>query len=196
MNNKKLIEIVAGHNGSGKTTFAESYLVGLMRTPVFLNPDLIAAGFSRLDFEKASFQAGRVLIHEVKVRIQRSESFAFESTLSGKNWLVHLQDAVAAGYSLKIYFLFLNRLEKNLARIKRRVQEGGHDIPVESVVRRHPRCFSNFWNLYRPMAEEWHIFDNSNSKPKLVLSKEAHDAMSKADQIKFQKQFLQGMRNG
>jgi predicted ABC-type ATPase len=56
---EKKITVVAGPNGSGKTTFAQSYLTKIPDHPVFLNPDLIASGFAFSDFEKASFQAGR-----------------------------------------------------------------------------------------------------------------------------------------
>ncbi len=61
---------MAGPNGSGKTTFAESFLLRTQRNAVFLNPDLIAAGIGPLDFGKASFHAGRLLISEIKNRIE------------------------------------------------------------------------------------------------------------------------------
>ena len=57
---KKIIEIVAGPNGSGKATFAESYFLKTNQNLAFLNPDLIASGMGPLDFERASFHAGRV----------------------------------------------------------------------------------------------------------------------------------------
>lgn len=66
------IVVVAGSNGSGKTTFAETLIVS-PKSPIFLNPDIIAAGISPGDFEKGSFQAGRVLIAEVKSRISSRE---------------------------------------------------------------------------------------------------------------------------
>ena len=55
-----------------------------------------------------------MLIQEVKTRIARGESFTFESTLSGRSWLPTLQRAVAVGYSVTIYFLFLDTAEKAL----------------------------------------------------------------------------------
>jgi predicted ABC-type ATPase len=82
-NLNKKINIVAGPNGSGKTTFARSFLSRDSEISVFLNPDLIAAGISPLDHEQASFQAGRVLLADIKNRLSNGECFGFESTLSG-----------------------------------------------------------------------------------------------------------------
>jgi predicted ABC-type ATPase len=68
---EKTIEIVAGPNGSGKSTFGESYFLRTNGNAVLLNADKIASGIAPLDFEKASFQAGRLLIQEVKDRNNR-----------------------------------------------------------------------------------------------------------------------------
>ena len=186
----KVIQIIAGPNGSGKTTFA-SALMQHQKAAIYLNPDLIASGISVKQFEAASVQAGRVLISEVKSLINRESNFCFESTLSGLTWAPILKDAVQRGYRIEIYFLYLNSIKMNIERIRKRVVSGGHNIPVESVLRRHPRVFNNFWNLYRPMCRKWTIVNNSNGAPKLVMSKGEYDKLEKTAQDKFAKQFLE-----
>lgn len=50
--------IIAGPNGSGKTTFAMSYLPKLKKCKNFINADLIASGISPLEPEKAAIEDG------------------------------------------------------------------------------------------------------------------------------------------
>jgi predicted ABC-type ATPase len=188
----KTIEIVAGPNGSGKTTFAESYFLRTKQNQVFLNPDLIAAGISPMGSDISSFKAGRILISEVKSRIARSESFSFETTMSGKTWLPILREAESAGFETNIYFLFLDSIEKSIERIARRVVLGGHAISNEAVIRRYPRCFANFWHHYRVLANNWYVFDNSNKDPRLVITKSDFDNLTHDKKEKFIIKFLEG----
>jgi predicted ABC-type ATPase len=188
----KVIKIIAGPNGSGKSTFADSYLNQTKPAVPFLNPDLIATGFGPSNFEKASFQAGRVLLSEIKMRIQRGESFSFESTLSGLTYVRILSEAKANGYKIIIYFIFLNKISLNIARIKKRVQMGGHNIPTQVVKRRYLRCFENFWNLYKELSDQWIVIDNSSKKPNLIQNSLKFKKLDELQKNKFAAKFVKG----
>jgi len=77
--NQKIV-IIAGPNGAGKTTFAKEFLPREADCPDFINADLIAAGISPFDPDRAAIRAGRLMLLEIKRRIVKSESFAFETT--------------------------------------------------------------------------------------------------------------------
>ena len=183
---------MGGPNGSGKSTFADAFLGKNGRRQPYLNPDVVAAGLGPQNFERTTFQAGRILLREVRERISSKESFGFESTLSGRTWIPILQGALDDGYKIVIYFLCLKNVRKNLERIKKRVLLGGHNIPTATVRRRHSRCFENFWLSYRPLCQDWYVFENSSLRPRLVLSSASFLGMAARDQEEFESQFLKG----
>ena len=74
MTSDKRIFIIAGPNGAGKTTFALEYLPREANCPDFINVDFIAAGLSPHDPDRAAIRAGRVMLTEIRRRVQESES--------------------------------------------------------------------------------------------------------------------------
>ena len=86
MNAQRKIAIIAGPNGAGKTTFAREFLPRQAECPDFINVDLIAAGLSPFDPDRAALRAGRLMLKEIRHRVRAGESFAFETTLSGRHY--------------------------------------------------------------------------------------------------------------
>ncbi len=78
------IYLIAGCNGAGKTTFAKQFLPYEVKCLRFYNADELARGLSPLDPKAADFKAGRLLLAEIRNSIERKDTFALESTLSGK----------------------------------------------------------------------------------------------------------------
>ena len=162
------IIIIAGPNGAGKTTFAREFLPHEAGCPIFVNADLIAAGLSPFDPAKAAIQAGRLMLQEMDRYFASGQSFAFESTLSGKIYLRHIARWQAAGYSVKLVFLKLASADEAMARVRLRVQQGGHHIPEDVIRRRFDAGLKNFTQFYAPMADAWALYDNSGSTPVLL----------------------------
>jgi predicted ABC-type ATPase len=72
------ILIIAGPNGAEKTTFAEEFLPNEADRPIFVNANLIPAGFSPFDPERVAIKAGRLMLEEIFEHISRGESFALK----------------------------------------------------------------------------------------------------------------------
>ena len=175
---RKLLQIVAGPNGSGKTTFASSFLLPRNNGSFFINADTVASGLSPNHGETAAFQAGRFALQEIQKAINEGRSFCFETTLSGLGWRNTIELAKNAGFHVVIYFIYVGTLDASIKRIAKRVKEGGHNIPIKVVKRRTRRSFYNFWFLYRHLCDEWFAIDNSQSKSKLLCSSADFEALN------------------
>ena len=172
-NKKPNLYIIAGSNGSGKTTFARKFLPNYADCLEFVNADLIADGLSPFAPEKASIQAGKIMLEQIHSLGNRRRDFGFETTLSGKRHLKLIGDLKSKGYFIHVYFLWIPRVDLALVRIANRVKRGGHNIPENVVRRRFQKGLSNFLNFYRPLADSWAIFDNSTDIPKLIAFEES-----------------------
>jgi predicted ABC-type ATPase len=168
MPKQRRIIIVAGPNGAGKTTFAREYLLKEADCPDFVNVDLIAAGLSPFDPDRAAIRAGRIMLSEIQRRIRKGESFAFETTLSGHVYVRQIPGWRNAGYRVKLIFLGLPDPEIAIARVAARVAQGGHNAGSTVVRRRFRSGLRNFQDIYMDLVDRWEWYDNSGSTPQLI----------------------------
>jgi predicted ABC-type ATPase len=166
---RKII-IIAGPNGAGKTTFAREFLPHEAGCLGFINVDLIAEGLSPFDPERVSLRAGRLVLQEIHRRTKLGESFAFETTLSGRGYAALIPRWRSAGYDVQLIFLTLPAADLAIARVSARVAQGGHGIEEEVLRRRFDRGLHNFHTVYSRLVNSWILYDNSGSVPRLILS--------------------------
>lgn len=160
--------LIAGPNGAGKTTFAREYLPHGLGGARFLNADLIAAGLSPFDPDRAALRAGRLLLALVDEAVAQRESFTVETTLSGRGYARAVPQWQAAGYSVTLIFLSLPDADTAVARVAERVRQGGHDIPTPTIHRRFEAGLRNFETVFKALVDEWLLVDNSGSSPVLI----------------------------
>ncbi len=165
------VYIIAGPNGSGKTTFAREFLPGYAHCPNFVNADLIAQGLSPFSPRAAAIRSGRLVLEEIRNFARKEADFGFETTLSGKSYLNLFKALKAQGYKLHLFFLWVPGSELAIARIKGRVAEGGHNVPAQDVRRRFSRSIANFFTLYEPLLDSWMFFNNAGTVPALIAKR-------------------------
>src|SRR3954471_20773217 len=100
---KPTIYLIAGCNGAGKTTFAKEFLPKEVKCLRFLNADEIARGLSPLKPSAAGVRAARLLLTQVDESLRRRETFALESTLSGKTYIRLFNHARQSGYEIELH---------------------------------------------------------------------------------------------
>jgi predicted ABC-type ATPase len=160
--------VIAGPNGAGKTTFAREFLPREAGILHFVNADLIASGLSPLRPELAALASGRLFLAEIDRLARARLDFAFETTLSGLAYVRRLKRWKAAGYRIEIIFLRLASPRLALRRVAARVRQGGHDVPRADILRRFERGWNNFVCQYRPLADHWEVYDNSQRTLRLL----------------------------
>ena len=171
MKGSKKILIIGGPNGAGKTTFAMEFLPNEAHCPIFINADLIAAGLNPFRPDLAAIQAGRLMLKMILDCVEKEESFAFETTLSGRNYTRLIPLWQKKGYLIKLLFLRLSTPEMAIARVRQRVLEGGHDVSEQTIRRRFHSGWHNFNSIYRNLVDEWVVYENSGNTPVLLSEK-------------------------
>ena len=164
--------IVAGPNGSGKTTVTEQ---GLAHTWFegceYMKPDLIARDeFGDWNSPSAVLKAAQA----AKIRRERAladrRSLAFETVFSADDKVDFLRAARQAGFFVRLFFVGTVDPTINAGRVARRVMEGGHDVPIGKIVSRYFTSIANCATVAREV-DRLYLYDNSveNREPTLIL---------------------------
>ena len=152
--------IIAGANGSGKTTFAKSF--ASIHKMHFINVDEIAKELDPENITKHQVKAGRIFFQELNKRLNENNSFVIETTLSGKYLVKYIAKAKANGFSVEMIYLFLEKSQTNIGRVASRVIGGGHDVPKDDIIRRFYRSQKMFFEVYKDIVDFWTIYYNSS----------------------------------
>lgn len=172
----KTLYIIAGANGSGKTTFAKTF--SEINSLYFINADEIAKTLAPDAITKHQVQAGRVFFHEMKKRLQDEKSFVIETTLSGNYLVKYIKKAQERGFIVEILYLFLEKPQTNISRVANRVLNGGHHVPEDDIIRRFYRSKKMFITTYKVLANRWTVYYNSDEVfEKVATEKIIYDEM-------------------
>jgi predicted ABC-type ATPase len=158
--------VVAGPNGAGKSTFAIDH--ALRSNLSYIGADAIAAELSPDDPLSCRIAASRLFLKRIQTAIAQQQPFVVESTLSGRSLRRFIESARNSGYRVTLLFVFLDSADTCVARVNQRVLMGGHHVPESDTRRRFSRSITNFWNIYRELADFWMLVYNSGESPESV----------------------------
>lgn len=168
MKDNKLLYIIAGANGSGKSTLAEVLLKE--KKLEFLNADEIAKEIAPEAINSVPISAGKIYFQRLDEYFRDNKSFAVESTLSGNNIVRIINKARKKNYKIILVYSFLQNCTTCIERVKKRVENGGHNVPEEDIIRRYYKSVIKFWDEYRLIVDEWTMFYNGYDYAPVIVS--------------------------
>lgn len=165
--------LIAGANGSGKTTFARQMLPLLHPEATFINADEIQRQGGKFASDVA---ASREFLRRLDVVAVLEESFAVETTLASRSYVPHIARWRAEGYRTVLHFIEVPSADFAVERVRQRVQNGGHDIPEADIRRRFERGRDLFDRVYKGSVHEWHHWTSDEQGFRLHDSWDPNDA--------------------
>ena len=110
------------------------------------------------------------MLQRIDELLPQKVDFAIETTLSTRSYVQLVRRAQALGYRVHLIFFFLESEEQAIARVAQRVKNGGHGIPEEDIRRRFTRGIYNLINLYMPICDNVHVYNNAHGDAILVAT--------------------------
>ncbi len=167
--------IIAGANGSGKTTAYERAAIEAPAGGIwFINPDVLAKRIADHEtmplLPDANLEAVQRIERWLYASVDAHQTVGVETVLSTDKYRALVERAREQGYAVRLIYVFLANANLNVARVRERVAAGGHDVPEAAIRSRRGRSFEQLaW--FFDVADEADVFDNSGAEPRLVASK-------------------------
>ena len=157
----KLI-VIAGPNGSGKTTFTNQVLRHDWSAGcIFINPDEIARDvFGDWNSPNAVMKAVARAQELRQECLRDRKSMLLESVFSAPDKLDFVRQAKEADFFVRFFFIGTDGPSINAARVARRVMDGGHDVPIAKIISRHNRSIANS-AVAMTIVDRAYAYDNS-----------------------------------
>ena len=164
--------VLAGPNGGGKTS-------------LYLHE---AAAIPRLNGDALYQQGLDIAAIEAELRqqldgwLRQRSSFVIETNAASERDYALFGSLKKAGYRLECRFVCLRSVRDCQERVKRRVAEGGHDVPAALIQHRYASGLSLLKRNYR-VFDRLQLYDNSGEQPEKVAEFRPGDGVQFADPL-------------
>ncbi len=162
MNKKPELVVIAGPNGSGKTSITEQLLIHTWTKDCeYISPDLIAQNeFGDWNSPEASLKAARKAEGLREICLREKKNHAFETVFSARDKVEYLCRAKAVGFFIRFFFICTDKPEINIARVATRMREGGHSVPMDKITSRYAKSIAQGASVVS-LVDRAYIYDNS-----------------------------------
>lgn len=160
---KPTLLVVAGCNGSGKSTYSK-LLVSSTFTPFDYDSYFLTYYRALLDADirevMAHNMARQEFENQINAAILKRQNFCYETNFNSTPlyWPEHFKHH---GYEVNLIYLCLNSIEEAKKRVSIRVQNGGHFVAENEIEKRYYDGFSNL-NDHFSFFNVVHLFDSSS----------------------------------
>lgn len=154
--------IIAGPNGSGKTSITKKFLHHeWAEGTTYINPDQVAKDmFGDWNNAEAVLKAANYCSELRETCLAEKKSFVFETVFSAQDKIDFVLRAKEAGFFIRIFFISTSNPAINASRIAKRVMEGGHDVPITKIISRYNKSIQNCKTV-APIIDRLYVYDNS-----------------------------------
>lgn len=162
MQHRPVLIVVAGPNGSGKTTITSKILRHeWLENAVYINPDNVAQErYGDWNSPEAVLEAARYCQSWREDALQNNQSIIFETVFSSEEKMDFVRRAKEKGYFIRIFFVATSHPTINAARIAKRVIQGGHDVPISKIISRYQKSILNCKKV-ASLVDRLYVYDNS-----------------------------------
>lgn len=159
--------LLAGPNGSGKTTFINRFLRQRAEAFRFVNPDEVARDLTG-DGAARDLMAGRLVLERLDQLLVERADVVLETTLATRSHAGRIRKWKAAGYRAELVYLRPPSAEFSIMRVARRVAQGGHGIPEAALRRRFALSLDYLETVYKPLMDSWEVYASSDEGLSLI----------------------------
>ena len=154
--------IIAGPNGSGKTSITQKFLHHeWAEGTTYINPDQIAKDlFGDWNNSESVLKAAIYCSNLREQCLKEKKSFVFETVFSAQDKIDFVIRAKQAGFFIRIFFISTSNPPINASRIAKRVMEGGHDVPITKIISRYNKSIQNCKTV-SAIVDRLYVYDNS-----------------------------------
>jgi predicted ABC-type ATPase len=168
-----VLTVVAGANGSGKSTFTKLSSVNTL----LIDPDAIAREIDPVNPTTATISAGRQALVLCQQYVESERSFVVETTLAGKSYLNLMREVKNRRWSVVLMYIGIDNPNINVQRVGDRVELGGHDVPRADILRRYERSLINLGKA-ATIVDQLILYDNStNAGHQLIATVEGNQTV-------------------